>query len=174
MMQAARPQMAAVRCRGKCCGPARSAALTWPGLSLVLRSEEKFARGRAVALKQTGIQADGSQPCLRAVTPAQQAPQPCWEHPALNWPLPLLWEQTPHPSVPQGLEPQHHSERGGTSSWAGWGTCPPLLLTLGPGQAPCLHRGCLWAHPQGNPLLMARRDGCFPASPCRSWAYGQR
>lgn len=122
--------MAAVRCCGKCCGPACSAALTWPGLSLpvtlVLRSEEEFARGRAVAPKQTGIQADGFQPCLRAVTPAQQAPQPRWEHPALNWPLPLLWEKTPHPSVPQGLEPQHHSERGGTSSRAGWGTCPPF------------------------------------------------
>lgn len=176
-MQAARPQMAAVCCCGKCCGPACSAALTWPRLSLpvtlVLRSEEEFARGRAVALKQTGIQADGSQPCLQAVTPAQQAPQPRREHPALNWPVPLLWEHTPPPQCSPGPQAPAPLSEGWHEQPARLGYLSPLLLTLGPGQAPCLHRGCLWAHPQGNPLLMARRDGCFPASPCRSRAYRQ-
>lgn len=41
--------------------------------TLVLRSEEEFAIGRLVAVKQAGIQADGSQPCLQAVTPKQSA-----------------------------------------------------------------------------------------------------
>lgn len=79
------------------------------GLSLpatqVLRSEEEFASGRAVAVKQAGIQADGSQPCLQAVTPKQPAPKPPWEPPAFNWPLPLLWEQTPRLELPRASSP---------------------------------------------------------------------
>ena len=74
-------------------------------------------------MKPAEIQADGSQPCLQAVT---LVPQPCCEIPALNRPLLLLWEQTSHPDAPQGLEPQHHSERDGMGNQTGWDTLFPF------------------------------------------------